>query len=143
MLVSNINSLPASKYYSKDLEEQVKQNKAQVIEVKKELKFDKDKVIIDRLIITHDEINVRYTVFQNDHGWSFSSSSLEVYDDSGNKYQEYSGTGCGKTWGAEGVISYHNQNKDTKFIKIKLDWFDRHDEIQIPLISGGTNNENK
>lgn len=136
LLVSNINSLPESKYYSKNLEEQVKQNKAQVIEVRKTLRIDKDKVEIDRLIISHDEINIRFTVFQNGLGWSFPIDALKAYDDYGNEYQFNSASSSGKIWGEEGIISYSIQAKNVKYIKLKLDWYDRHDEIKIPLMEG-------
>lgn len=136
-------SIPESKYYEKDLKAMVNEKKAQVIEVGKGMKIDKDTIFIERIINTQDKTYIRYALIRFDQGWSFSESAIKIFDDKGKQYQKKSGSWKGKFWGQDGLFEIDKINNDVKYITLKLDWYDRKDEMKISLGKEGEINENK
>jgi len=119
------------KYYNPELKALVKSGKAEVIEVNKKIKIDKDTIYIERIINTDTQTNVRYKIVE-EPGWSFSNIALALYDEKGKK--QYQGGGSsGKLWGEDGIISYERIDKASKEIRIKLEWYDRVGEVSIPI----------
>lgn len=124
-------SFPESKYYNRDIKALVKAGEAQVIEVGQEMKIDKDTINIKRIINTQDKTYIRYNLVRLESGWSFSESALKIFDDKGNEYISMSGGWSGKLWGQDGLIQIDRISKDSKYIIIKIDWYDRQNELKI------------
>jgi hypothetical protein len=142
LAVSGFRSLPESKYYNKNLKTLVKAKEAQVIEVGKGMKIDKDTVYIKRIINTSDKTYIRYALIRLEQGWSFSEVALKIFDDKGGEYHYLGGGGSGKIWGQDGLIEIDRINKDSKYLTIKLDWYDRKNELTISLGKEGEIVEN-
>lgn len=143
LLFSGFISLPEDKYASKNLEALVKAQKAQVIEVGKTMKVDNDSIYIKRIINTEDKTYIRYAYIMHEQGWSFSDSELKIFDDKGKEYHITGGSGSGKLWSQDMLIDLDKIDKDSKYITIKLDWYDRKNELTIPLEKAGAIIENK
>lgn len=144
LLFSGFVSLPESKYYDKGLKSLVKAQNAQVIEVGKGMKLDKDSIYIKRIINTQDKTYIRYAFIMHEQGWSFfSRNSLKVFDDKEKEYHITDGSGTGKLWGEDGLIDLDKIDKNSKYITIKLDWYDRKNELKISLEKEGEINEGK
>lgn len=133
-------SIPKGKYFHDNLRDLVKSNKAEVLEVGKSLKLDNDKILIKRIIICEDEIHIRYAYVAHEEGWSFSGISLKIYDDNGNLYESQSASSTGRSWGSDGLITVDNDRK-TQSLTLKIDHYDRHSELTVPLIKEGDSNE--
>ena len=136
-------SLPESKYYNKDIKALVKAKKAQVFEVGKVMKIDKDTILIKRIINTQDKTYIRYAFIRFEQGWSFSEQAIKIFDDKGKQYQGKAGGWSGKMWGQDGLIEIDRINEDAKYITLKLEWYDRKNELRISLGKEGEINENK
>lgn len=129
-------SIPEGKYFNKELNAKVNSGAAKVIEVNKKLKLDNDTIIIQRIIITDKNTYVRMRYVQSQMGWSFPFSAIELYDDKG-KVDYYGGEDAGKLWGEEGIDKYNQISNDCKKITIKLQWYDRKQELVIPYEGSG------
>lgn len=134
--------LPEGKYYNKELKVIVNKGDAQVIEVGEGMKFDRDTIYIKRIINTKDSSYLRYSLIRLEAGWTFSEGALKVYDDRGKEYKHWGGGSSGKIWGQEGLIEIEKIDSGAKFLIIKLDWYDRKNEIQISLKREGEIDEN-
>jgi hypothetical protein len=143
LTLSGFRSLPESKYYDKNLKTLVKANEAQVIEVGKGMKIDRDTIYIKRIINTQDKTYVRCAFIRFEQGWSFPDGALKIFDDKGKEYLNRSGGWSGKLWGQDGLFEIERINKDSKYIAFKLDWYDRKNELTISLGKEGEINENK
>lgn len=143
MIISGFRCLPESKYYYKSLKVLVDTEQAQVIEVRKGMKIDKDTIYIKRIINSKDKSYIRYAVIMNEQGWSFSEGAMKIFDDKGKEYHSMSGGWSGKLWGQDGILEIDRINKDSKYITLKLDWYDRKNELTISLGKEGEINENK
>lgn len=141
LALSWANSFPESKYYYDNMKEQVKEGKAKVIEVDKALNFDNDKFYIRRIINTEDKTYIRFSYIKKEQGWSFPDSSISIVDDKGNIYPSHGSGASGKMWGQEGLMSFDRINSDAKQITVKLNWFDRNDQMMISLEKAGDPNE--
>lgn len=135
--------LPERKYYYKSLKVLVDTQQAQVIEVGKGMKIDKDTIYIKRIINSKDKSYIRYAVIMNEQGWSFSEEAMKIFDDKGKEYHSMSGGWLGKLWGQDGILEIDRINKDSKYITLKLDWYDRKNELTISLGKESEINENK
>lgn len=143
LAVSSFRSLPESKYYDKNLKALVKAKEAQVIEVGKGMKIDKDTIFIKRIINTQDKTYIRYAFIRFEQGWSFSEGAIKILDDKGKQYHFISGAWSGKMWGQDGLMELDRLNKDSKYITLKLEWYDRKNELKISLGKEGEINDNK
>lgn len=143
LTISGFESLPESKYGDKSLKTLVNTKKAQVIEVGEEMKIDKDTILIKRIINTEDKTYIRYALVRFEQGWSFSGGAINIFDDKGNQYRYNGGQSSGKLWGQDGLISFDRINEDAKYITLKLEWYDRKNEMKILLEKEGENNESK
>lgn len=143
LIASGFMSLPESKYYYKDLKTLVNAKKAQVIEVEKGMKIDKDTILIKRIINTQDKTYIRYAFIRFEQGWSFPEEAIKIFDDKGKQYQSKGGGWTGKLWGQDGVIELDRISEDVKYITLKLEWYDRKNEMVISLEKEGKGNENK
>jgi len=142
LVVSGFSNLPESKYYNKDIKGLVNEKKAQVIEVGKGFKIDKDTIRIKRIINTQDKTYIRYAVIINEPGWSFSAGAIKVFDDKGRQYENHGGGFSGKIWGQDGIIEYERLGEDVKYITLKLEWYDRKNQLKISLGKEGEISEN-
>lgn len=140
MGITAFSSIPEGKYFDGNLKNLVNTKKASVIEVGKELKLDKDTLIIRRVINTEDKTYVRYTMIRKINLWSFSDNNIKIFDDKGKELHKSGGTGNGKLWGQEGLFYMDRIPNDVKYLVIKLDIYDRHDEVKIPLGEVGEGN---
>ncbi len=136
-------SIPSSKYYKQDIKELVNAKKAQVFEVGKVMKIDKDSILIKRIINTQDKTYIRYAFIRFEQGWSFPVEVIKVFDDKGKQYQSKGGGWTGKLWGQDGLIELDRISEDTKYINLKLEWYDRKNEMTISLEKEDKVNENK
>lgn len=144
LIISNINIFPESKYYYDEIKNQVSAKKAEDIEINKSMTIDKDKIIIERIIIAKDAVYLRYSTRMNGLGWSFcDGNAIKMYDDKQHLYICTGGGTSGKIWGQDGVIEFEKLDKDARYIVLKLDWYDRKDEIKVPLNMEGEASENK
>lgn len=143
LTISAFMSLPESKYGSKSLKTLVDTKKAQVIEVGKKMEIDKDTILIKRIINTEDKTYIRYALERFEQGWSLSEGAINIFDDKGNQYRYNGGQSSGKLWGQDGLISFDRINEDAKYITLKLDWYDRKNEMKISLEKEGENNDSK
>lgn len=134
LIILALASFPKGKYFNSNLKVLVKNGKADVIEVNKKIKIDKDTIYIERIINTDTETNLIYKVIEVP-GWSFSESALVLYDEKGKKNQK-GGESIGKIWGQDGIIIYDRINKNSKKITISLEWFDRRGKVVIPIGKG-------
>lgn len=130
-------SISEGKYFYKELKAKVDNGIARVIEVNKKLKIDDDAIIIQRIIITDKNTYVRVRYVQSQPGWSFPLSSIVLYDNKG-KVDYYAGEGSGRLWGEEGINEYNQIGNDCKKIIIKLQWYDRKQELDIPYEGSGS-----
>lgn len=143
LMTNLIYDIPEGKYYEDELKELVKDGKAQVIEINKKAKLGGDTFIAKRLITTHDETYLRYSVVRWEMGWSFPAGAIEIIDDKDRHYDGLGGGSSGKTWGQEGLIRYDKLEDDIKEVTLKLNWYDRNMEIKVPLQKDGAINEDK
>ncbi|WP_202750595.1 hypothetical protein [Clostridium rhizosphaerae] len=107
------------------------------------MKIDRDNIYIRRIINTKDKTYIRYAFIRFEQGWSFSEGALKVFDDKGKEYHVMGGGWSGKLWGQDGLLELDRINKDSRYITLKLDWYDRKNEITISLGKEGEINENK
>lgn len=142
LALSGFSCLPASKYYNKDIKKLVAENKAQVIEVGKGMKIDNDTIYIKRIINTKDRTYIRYSYIRKELGWSFPLNTIKIFDDKGKEYRHQSGTSSGKLWGQDALDEVEKLDKDAKYITLKLDWYDRKNELKISLGKEGEVSEN-
>jgi hypothetical protein len=140
--VKVFQNLPESKYYFEDLKTLVDTKKAQVIEVGKGMKIDKDTVFIKRIINTQDNTCIRYTFIRLEQGWSFPDSTIKMFDDKGRQYLYDSAGSSGKMWGQDGLIMFDRLNDDVKYITLKIDCYDIKSELKISLGKEGKIIEN-
>ncbi|GFZ30285.1 hypothetical protein CSC2_08110 [Clostridium zeae] len=119
------------------------QKKAQVIEVNKDMKIDKDTISIKRIINTDDKTYIRFTYKILEQGWSFPTSAINLYDDKGRQYKYKGGEAIGKIWGQDVLIEVEKIDEDAKSITLKLNWYDRKAEMTISLDKEKNVNENK
>lgn len=138
-----MTNLPESKYYGKNLKALVKENKAQVIEVDKSFKIDKDTLLIKRIINTEDKTYLRYAFIRKEQGWSFPAGAIKLFDDKECEYWNGGGGWSGKIWGQDGIIEYERLRDDVEYITLKYDLYDRSNELKISLKKEGEINENK
>lgn len=138
LTVRGLNSLANGKYYDENINEMVNGKEYQVIEVGKDMKLDNDTILITRIINTEDKTYIRYSVKAMEKGWSFSESAIKVFDDREHQY-EYSGAGSD---GKDGFIKFDRINEDANYITVKIDWYDRKNEMKISLMEEGEVNEN-
>lgn len=136
-----IGMWPENKYYSPELKSQVEKGTAQVIEVNKSFKIDRDKMKIMRLIKTADRTYIRFALIKKEEGWTFPDSSIKIIDDKGREYQCYGGGSSGKAWGEEGLLQTEPIAEDISQITIKFQWFDRENHLVIPLAKEGKADE--
>ncbi len=135
-----IDFLPESKYYDKELERLVKQGKAQVIEVDKSFNIDDAKIHVKRLINTDKYTYVRYSYIRKEEGWSFVGN-IQLFDDKGKEYFCSAGGMNGKPWGEDGRQRFDKLDEDAKYVLIKIEHYDRKNEIKISLEEEGEINE--
>lgn len=141
--VIGFTNLPKGKYYDKNIQLLVDENKAQVIEIGKKMKVDNDDLIIKRIINTEDQTYIRYALIRSESGWSFSENALKIFDDKGQEYQSVGGGWSGRLWGQDGLMLLDKKiGEDVKSLTIKLDWYDRKNELNILLSKEGEVNEN-
>lgn len=143
LAISGFDILPESKYCNKDLKTLVNTKKANVIEVGKGMKIDDDTILIKRIINTQDKTYIRYAFIRSEEGWSFSQSAINIFDDKGRQYQYRGGHSSGKLWGQDGLFNIDRINEDAKYIILKLEWYDRKNEMKISLGKEGGNNDTK
>lgn len=136
-------SVPRSKYFNRYFKELVNSKEAQVIEVGKVLKIDKDNILIKRIINTQDGTYIRYAFMTLEQGWSFTESDIKVFDDKGKQYQYRGGESSGKSWGSDGLFEVERIDKGAKYIILKLECYDRKNEMRISLEEEGEIDENK
>lgn len=142
LAVKVFQNLPESKYYHDDLKALVDAKKAQVIEVGKGVKIDKDTVYIKRIINTEDRTYIRYAFIRLEQGWSFPENAIKIFDDKGRDFKNYRSGYSGKMWGQDGMIEIDKINDDAKYIILKIDWYDRKNELKISLGKEGEIIEN-
>lgn len=135
-------SLPKSKYYDKNIKKLVDEKKAQVIEVGKKLKIDKENIVINRIINTQDKTYIRYTFTRIEPGWSFPAAVIKVFDDKGRKYESQGAESSINICRQEGIINFDRVKKDAEYIILKLEWYDRKSQLKISLGKEGEINEN-
>lgn len=143
LALSGVIQMPPDKYYYAYVKNLVNQHQAEVVEVGKSLKLDDDRLVIDRVIISKDKLYLRYTLKRKLMGWSFCDNSIKIYDDKNKELQIHSGGQSGRAWGEYGIIEYSGVKGDIKYITVKLNHYDRRDEMKILLKKEGDQHENK
>ncbi|WP_278246520.1 DUF5643 domain-containing protein [Clostridium lundense] len=113
------------------------------MEVGKGFKIDEDTIFIKRIINTEDKTYIRYAVITKEQGWSFPGGIIKIFDDKGKQYRNHGGGSSGKVWGQDGLIHFDKLKKDAKYIKLKVEWYDRENELKISLGKESGINENK
>lgn len=129
--------MPEDKYYDSNLEKLVEQGAAQVIEINKSFKIDKDTMYIKRIINTNEKTYIRYSLIIKEMGWSFPETTIKIIDDKNNEYQCYGASSAGKPWGQEGLFQTDRISDGTKEITIKYQWFDRQNQMRVLLDKEG------
>jgi len=137
-----IDCLPESKYYNKELEALVKQGKAQVIEVDENLKIDDAKMHIKRLINTDEYTYVRYSYIRKESGWPVLTAATKLFDHKGKEYSYQGGSSSEKPWGTERLIKFDRLDNNVRYVIIKIENYDRKNQIKISLRKEGEINEN-
>lgn len=136
-----VASIPKGKYYDKKVKEMVTKNEAEVIEVGKKMKLDKDIFEINRIINTKNETYIRYTVIKHELGGDYFIGEIKVYDDKGQEYENKGGFSSSMLWGGEGLFIVNKIPENTEHIIVKLECYDRKSEMEIPLLKEGAANE--
>ena len=127
------NCIPMNKYYSSYLEKLVDEGKAEVVEVGQDLQIDDETLLIKRVINIDEASYIRYSFITFNHGWFLSGKAIKVMDDQGNEYRYKSDESEYRTWGEDGILKISKIDEDAKYLILKLDWYDRQDEIRVSL----------
>ncbi|QZY54165.1 hypothetical protein [Crassaminicella profunda] len=135
-----IHSLPKDKYLDDNkIKRAIEKGEAEVIELNIKDKIDNDIFTAERLIIGKEESYLIYSLRKSEVGWSFPAP-IQIYDEKNKNYQCTQGFSRGKLYlsinrryGDEGVLRFDKIEKDVKMLILKLEWYDRKMEIEIPL----------
>ena len=131
---------PKGKYYDSNLKDQVKNNKATVIELNKKGKFDGNTFTAQRIINTYDQTYLRYKLISDGRGWSFGGS-FKLYDENHKEYTSFSGGSYGRIWGQEGLVIFDKLPESVKEVTLVVECYDRKLELKLPLKKAGGSNE--
>ncbi|MEG2918256.1 MAG: hypothetical protein RR891_00600 [Clostridium sp.] len=141
LAISVCYSIPKGKYFDEDLKQLVNEKKAQVIEVGKSMKLDNAPILIHRIINTEDTTYIRYSFIRFEHGWSFPGSNIQVFDDKEQEYFNHGGESSSNMWGEDGLLNIERVADDAKYIIIRINVYDRKNEMKISLAEEGGSSE--
>lgn len=133
------NGYTMDKYY----ENIAKENNAKVLDINKNMEIDGDRILLNSVFSDEENIYIGYKYTSFMAGDRFGAYAIRVFDDSGEEY-------FGRTYdmrrtigGEKGVITLINVvPEETEYLTVKLDHYDRKDEVKIWLKEEGRANEN-
>lgn len=131
LLPSVFFSIPDRKYCSTKLEELVKIEKAQVVEINKKGDIDNYKFIVNRIINTNNDTYIKYTYIGDGFGWPLWTSNFTIIDNENRIYQGVNGGSSEKLWGQQGLIIFERIDENKSPFFLVYNKFDR--EMKIPI----------
>lgn len=105
--------------------------------VNKYLKIDNSKLQIKKILLTKNGTYIRYT----SKGFTPTPlNAVKIYDDKNRLYNALEACdGKVSKKCVDGIDKFEPLNNDVSFIILKLEWYDRIDEIKISLVQEGDN----
>lgn len=127
------------KYYENLAEE----SGAEVLDINASMKIDGKKILFNSIFSDDENIYIGYKYTSYMNGDYFGTYAIRVFDDSGKEYFGRADDTVGIIGGEKGVIRLTNIiPEDTEYLTLKLDNYDRKDEVKIWLKEEGRANEN-
>ena len=127
------------KYY----ENIAKENNVEILDINKTMEIDRNRILFNSVFSDEENIYIgyKYTSFMS--GDRFGAYAIRVFDDSGEEYFGRTYDARRTIGGEKGVITLTNVvPEDTEYLTVKLDHYDRKDEVKIWLKEEGGVNEN-
>ncbi|MDG0791274.1 hypothetical protein OMP38_10620 [Cohnella ginsengisoli] len=109
------------------------------ITVRKCFPIDRDTFTADFVYVTPKQIVVTYAfrAEQKKSVWSFPTMSLKLVTPDGQQLLSHQAGSSGTTWGETGFVSFNLPNKTAVRATLVYDLYDRHGQIEIPLLKAG------
>lgn len=127
------------KYY----ENIAKENNTEILAINKAMEIDGNRILFNSVFSDEENIYIgyKYTSFMT--GDRFGINGIRVFDDSGEEYFGRADDTTRTIGGVKGVITLTNVvPEDIEYLTLKLDHYDRKDEVKIWLKEEDGVNEN-
>ncbi|MEG2935508.1 MAG: hypothetical protein RR844_03360 [Clostridium sp.] len=98
------------------------------------MKVDGTRIVVNGIFNDEENIYIMYKYTSFIGGDRFGEYAMSFFDDSGKEYVGYMSNGTRIIGGGRGVITLINTvPEDTEYVTLKIDWYDRKDEVKIWL----------